>query len=70
MGVQRLLILGHTWPEPKATAAGVRMMQLITYFKDSNWDITFASTSTPSDNSADLKALGVGFQQIQVNDDP
>ena len=69
MGKQKLLIIGHTWPEPKATAAGVRMMQLINYFKETNWDITFASTSTQSDKSADLQALGIGFQPIQVNDD-
>ncbi|MBT8320662.1 MAG: glycosyltransferase [Eudoraea sp.] len=69
MGRRKLLILGHSWPEPNATGAGVRMMQLIQYFKESNWDLTFASASAKSDKAADLEALGINFQPIQVNDD-
>ncbi|MCE2612145.1 glycosyltransferase [Flavobacteriaceae bacterium D16] len=69
MGRRKLLIIGHTWPEPKATAAGIRMMQLIHYFKNANWDLTFACTSAKSDKAEDLQALGICFQQILVNDD-
>ena len=28
----KVLVIGHGWPEPKATAAGGRMMGLIHFF--------------------------------------
>ncbi|MCX2719590.1 glycosyltransferase [Lentiprolixibacter aurantiacus] len=69
MGRQKLLIIGHSWPEPKATAAGVRMMQLIDYFLELKWELTFACTSAKSDKAADLNALGVSFVPIGLNDE-
>lgn len=69
MSRRKLLILGHTWPEPKATAAGVRMMQLIHYFIDSDWDLTFACGSSKPDQAVDLGAMGISFYPVQVNHD-
>ena len=40
-----LLVLGFVWPEPKSSAAGNRMMQLIELFQRENYEITFASTA-------------------------
>ena len=34
-----LLVIGYVWPEPKTTAAGHRMMQLITAFKEKGFKI-------------------------------
>lgn len=31
--VQKLLIIGFVWPEPNSSAAGGRMMQLISFLK-------------------------------------
>ena len=33
---EKLLIIGFVWPEPKSSAAGSRMMQLIHYFQSQN----------------------------------
>jgi hypothetical protein len=41
--VQKLLIIGFVWPEPNSSAAGGRMMQLISLFKAQGFSITFAS---------------------------
>ena len=66
---KKLLILGLSWPEPKATAAGVRMMQLIHTFIQNGWELTFASTAEKTKNGADLEALGITFQAIRLNDE-
>lgn len=64
----KLLILGHNFPEPTTTAAGVRMLQLIDLFLEQGFTITFASTATKSDNSADLHALNIEEVPIALND--
>ncbi|MBT8323356.1 MAG: glycosyltransferase [Eudoraea sp.] len=69
MARRKLLILGLSWPEPKATAAGVRMMQLIQSFIQSGWDLTFASTAGRTKNGADLKNMGIIVQEIRLNDE-
>lgn len=62
-----LLIIGFVWPEPSTTAAGNRMLQLIHFFKEQKYKITFASTASKSDYSFDLSSLGVQSQAIELN---
>jgi len=64
----RVLIIGFVWPEPGSSAAGRRMMQLITFFRAQNCDITFASTARKSEFSSDLTRLGIRSESIKVND--
>ncbi|WP_299229442.1 glycosyltransferase family 4 protein [uncultured Psychroserpens sp.] len=63
-----LLIIGFVWPEPNSSAAGSRMMQLITLFKSLKYTITFASACTKTKNAFDLKQLGVDQVTIKLND--
>lgn len=65
---KRLLIIGYTWPEPHTTAAGSRMLQLIRFFQDEQYDITFACTGTKSEHSIALTELGIKEQKIVLND--
>lgn len=67
MNSNRVLILGLNWPEPEATAAGTRMMQLIHWFLEKNFQITFASTAAFSNYSIDLTTLGIDQQHIKLN---
>ena len=62
-----LLIIGLVWPEPKSSAAGTRMLQLIGLFKKQDFDIFFASAAQESDFSFDLKSIGVATQKIKLN---
>ena len=62
-----LLIIGSVWPEPKSSAAGSRMMQLIWYFKSRNYTITFGSSSVKNENAFDLDTVGVGQVTIALN---
>ncbi|AUC77135.1 glycosyltransferase [Olleya sp. Bg11-27] len=63
-----LLIVGFVWPEPKSSAAGSRMMQLIEVFQSANYDITFASACSKTDHAYDLLSIGVKTESIVLND--
>lgn len=65
---KKLLIIGLVWPEPKSSAAGTRMLQLLELFNEQHFDITFASAAQKSDYSLDLIALKIQTVQIQLND--
>jgi O-antigen biosynthesis protein len=62
-----LLIIGFVWPEPKSSAAGSRMMQLIDLFQKDDYQITFVSTAQNFEFSEDLTQLGIAIQSIELN---
>ena len=68
MQKKSLLIIGFVWPEPTTTAAGGRMLHLIDFFHTQNYNITFASTATRSEYSADLSAFDIKTENIVLND--
>lgn len=65
--VQKLLIIGFVWPEPNSSAAGGRMMQLISLFKEQGFSITFASPAQDSDFMVDLQEYKVEKKSIELN---
>ncbi|MDQ8014020.1 MAG: glycosyltransferase family 4 protein [Flavobacterium nitrogenifigens] len=65
--IKKLLIVGFVWPEPKSSAAGGRMMQLISIFKENGFEITFASAAQDSDFMVDLSEFGVIKKNIELN---
>ncbi|MDO7137635.1 glycosyltransferase family 4 protein [Algibacter lectus] len=64
---KKVLIIGFVWPEPKSSAAGSRMMQLIETFKSQDYNITFASPCAKSDNAFNLESIGVLQTAIELN---
>ena len=64
---KNLLIIGFVWPEPKSSAAGSRMLQLIDVFQAENYQITFASPCAKSDNAFNLKDINVSQISIELN---
>jgi glycosyltransferase involved in cell wall biosynthesis len=64
---KRVLIIGYVWPEPRSSAAGSRMLQLIELFLQQNWQVTFGSAALLSDQRADLTALGVSEKTLALN---
>ena len=64
---QSVLILGFVCPEPNSSAAGSRMVQLISLFKKQGFEITFASPAMDSDFMIDLHSLGVTKKSIALN---
>jgi glycosyltransferase involved in cell wall biosynthesis len=65
--IKKLLIIGFVWPEPNSSAAGGRMMQLISIFKEEGYEITFASPALDSDFMVDLAEVGVDKRTIELN---
>ena len=64
---QHVLIIGFVWPEPNSSAAGGRMVQLISIFKEHGFKVTFASPAMDSDYMVDLESLGVFKKSIALN---
>lgn len=64
---QQVLIIGFVFPEPNSSAAGGRMLQLISIFKKRDFEVTFASPAMDSDYMIDLESLGVVKKSINLN---
>lgn len=64
---KQLLVIGYVWPEPSSSAAGWRMIQLLELFLDHGYHICFASPAQKTEFSADLVAMGVQEEPIQIN---
>ena len=64
---KKILIIGYVWPEPDTTAAGGRMLQLIHFFLEQDYQITFASTAAESEYSYDLSSIGANKRPILLN---
>ncbi|HEY9168588.1 MAG TPA: glycosyltransferase [Lutibacter sp.] len=66
--MKKLLIIGFVWPEPKSTAAGARMLQLIELFQKNNFTIAFISAASKTKNSLDLEKLDIQIFDVLLND--
>lgn len=64
---QRVLIIGSVWPEPRSSAAGSHMLQIIEQLLLHGCTITFTSAAAPGETRADLVALGIHEQAIALN---
>ena len=60
-----VMIIGFVWPESHSSAAGHRMMQLISFFKERKCNVIFASTAMESPFSDPLD--GITKLSIQLN---
>jgi glycosyltransferase involved in cell wall biosynthesis len=65
--MNQLVIIGSVWPEPQSTAAGSRMLQLISLFQEHGYDVTFMCSASQSDFSYDLSQISVRTQSIELN---
>ena len=66
--MKHLVIIGAVWPEPTSTAAGSRMLQLISLFQKQGYEITFLCSASKSEFSFDLSTISVKTKVIQLND--
>lgn len=66
-GFEKVLIIGKVWPEPKSSAAGTRMMQLIEFFQVQGTEVVFASAANESSFQEDLSLLNIQTAKIELN---
>ena len=64
---KNIFIIGSVWPEPNSSAAGWRMMQIITIFKNKGYEIIFASAASHSLNSIDFEKESIQKINIELN---
>lgn len=64
---KKVLVIGVVWPEPKSSAAGVRMLQLIQSFQKFDFEVVFATQAQESEFAFDLSTLSVDSFHIEVN---
>jgi len=62
-----VLVIGYVWPEPRSSAAGGHMMQILESFLTQGWEITFSSPAAIGEHKADLAALGIRECTIELN---
>lgn len=65
--MKQLLIIGFVWPEPNATAAGSRMLQLIELFQKNSYNITFACAASKTNTTFNLESIKVESITIKLN---
>ncbi len=64
----KILIIASLWPEPTSSAAGRRMVDLLSLFHKQAWSITYACTAAESEYCYPLDALNIKKQAVAVND--
>lgn len=67
--MQKILVIGYVWPEPRSSAAGGRMMELLSLFRSQGWQVVFASAAALSEHRADLSSLQIEEKSIVLNCD-
>ncbi|WP_248802509.1 glycosyltransferase [Pseudomonas sp. MWU13-2100] len=65
--ITQVLVIGYVWPEPRSSAAGGHMMQILESFLEAGWRITFASPAAVGEHKADLASLGIAECRIELN---
>ena len=66
--MKKLLVIGYVWPEPNSSAAGSRMLQLLSIFQKQDYEITYSSPAMLSEHMLDLSSLAIKQQSIELND--
>lgn len=65
--MQTLLVIGYVWPEPRSSAAGSRMLQLLEAFRRAGFRLVFGSPAEHSPHAEDLAALGIEAVTLELN---
>lgn len=61
MNQRKVLFIGLVWPEPTSSAAGKRILQLVKFFLDKDFEVIFSSAAFKSDASFDFQNLKKSF---------
>lgn len=65
--MKKVLVIGYVWPEPNSSAAGRRMNQLLEFFSEEGFKLTFASTASDTPFMSSLSEWRVSRIEIELN---
>lgn len=63
----KILYLGHQWPEPEASAAGHRTLQILEVFRHMGARVHMGSTAERGPLSAPLESLEIRYHTFELN---
>ncbi len=63
----KVLFIGQVWPEPRSSAAGMRILQLMRAFQQRKFEIHFATAAEESLRSSNLEEAGITTHKIVLN---
>ena len=66
--MKHLVIIGQVIPEPKSTAAGTRMMQLIGIFSEAGYKISFLTAANNVEFSEQIDVHPIEINQESFDD--
>ncbi|MCM5663305.1 glycosyltransferase family 4 protein [Galbibacter mesophilus] len=61
------LFIGYVWPEPNSSAAGSRMLQLLRFFKEQDYEVVFSSPAKKGTHMFDIESEGIQQKEIMLN---
>ena len=64
----RTLLIGKVWPEPSATAAGQRTLDVLQALQGAGHELHFATASAKPEQGLGLAERGISEHAVQVND--
>lgn len=64
---KKVLFIGLVWPEPTSSAAGKRILQLVDFFREKDFEVIFCSAAAKTNASFDLSELNVREFPIELN---
>src|SRR5690606_24000277 len=67
MNQRKVLFIGLVWPEPTSSAAGKRILQLVKFFLEKDFEVIFCSAASRSEASFDLSEWNVQEFPIELN---
>ncbi len=66
---EKILVIGHVWPQPNATAAGVHLLHILACFHEMNYAIYFTSAAVKPDHFSFPENLAIQSFTTAINDD-
>ena len=67
MKQNKVLFIGLVWPEPTSSAAGIRILQLVQFFVNQGYEVTFSSAAQKTEASFEFANEGVQEVPIVLN---
>lgn len=67
MNQKKVLFIGLVWPEPTSSAAGKRILQLVKFFREKDFEVIFCSAASKTEASFDLSQWNVREFPIELN---
>ena len=65
--MKTFIAIGYVWPEPNSSAAGSRMLQILSLMRANGYRVLFASPADDSDHAVDLASMGIEKHRIELN---